>query len=102
MRAAAKPDEDAEWFAWYNTYLQSDGWKRRRQMVLRRDEGICTAYLTGCTGTATEVHHLSYDMMRQGDLDAHQPLYQLRAVCAACHQQETAADRQRRNKLPRT
>lgn len=95
---ANKPAADAAWFAWYNEYLRSEGWRRRRNLVMMREHGRCQAGLDGCSGRAEEVHHLSYNMMREGDMDAHQPLYDLVAICGPCHRRATEADRARRAK----
>jgi hypothetical protein len=100
MRAAAKPAETADWFKWYSeSYLQSDGWRVRRKIVLMRDQHCCQMYLAGCTGTATEVHHRSYAGMREGDNNAHQPLCDLVAVCGPCHRAWTELERAGRVKV---
>lgn len=100
IRAAAKPAEAADWFAWYSdSYLQSDGWRVRRKIVLMRDQYCCQMYLHGCTGNATEVHHRSYAGMREGDNDAHQPLCDLVAVCGPCHRAWTELERAGRVKV---
>lgn len=65
-----------EWFDWYNDYLASPKWQRRRQFVLKRAGGTCE----GCgAAKATHVHHLTYD--RVGD----EMLFDLVAVCESCH-----------------
>jgi len=75
---AMKNDKErAAWFAWYDEYLRSPEWATRRNMVLHRASGVCE----GCMeSSATQVHHLSYDNV--GD----ELLYQLVAVCDACHE----------------
>jgi 5-methylcytosine-specific restriction endonuclease McrA len=66
------------WWAWYNGYLASPLWARRRAAVLRLSGGICEA----CgEPTATIAHHLKYDHVGA------EPLYDLVAVCASCHTQ---------------
>ncbi|MBM4346040.1 MAG: hypothetical protein FJ100_21915 [Deltaproteobacteria bacterium] len=94
IQRARKPDDDAEWFAWYGgEYLRSEGWRTLRAAVLARDTYRCQAMLPGCTGSAAEVHHRNYSMMRKGDLDAHQPAFDLVSICRVCHQACTTAER---------
>jgi 5-methylcytosine-specific restriction protein A len=57
-------------------------WLRRRAAVLRRDRGLCTLRLDGCTVQATDVDHV-------GDSGDH-ALANLRAVCRKCHDKRTA------------
>lgn len=64
------------WWAWYTEYLSSPVWQRRRAAVLKRSEYVCEA----CgQGRAVNAHHLTYDNV------GHEPLYELVAVCANCH-----------------
>lgn len=66
----------AEWFRHYNIYLQSSDWKHRRKLVLERDNYMCKA----CgAGSATQVHHLTYDHVCM------EPLFDLVSVCKSCH-----------------
>jgi 5-methylcytosine-specific restriction endonuclease McrA len=68
----------AKWWAWYNTYLESPVWARRRAAVLRLSGGLCEA----CgEPNATIAHHLKYDHVGA------EPLYDLVAVCTSCHTQ---------------
>jgi len=71
-------DFNKRWWQWYNGYMQSDVWQRRRQQVLRRARGICEACQVAA---ATEVHHLNYNHVGR------EPLFDLVAVCEQCHQQ---------------
>ncbi len=67
----------AEWFEAHNVYLASPEWAKRRRSVMTRARGVCE----GCLSVpATQVHHLSYD--NWGD----ELLYQLVAICDACHE----------------
>lgn len=60
----------------YEAYLQTDAWRAKRAVALKRANGICE----GCgTRPATQVHHLSY--LHLGD----EFLWELKAVCAVCH-----------------
>lgn len=69
--------ETAEFWAWYDDYLNSGAWKERRRLVMARADGQCE----GCGLTrATQVHHLTYQ--RVGD----EMLFDLVAVCDACHE----------------
>lgn len=63
----------------YHEYLQSPDWRRRRNKRLAMDGGRCQAQLDGCTGHATEVHHLSYDLRPE-------PLFNLVSICRNCHE----------------
>ena len=62
----------------YRDYLQSDTWRRQRNKRLAMDGGRCQAQLDGCTGHATEVHHLDYRLRPE-------PLFNLVSVCRSCH-----------------
>lgn len=83
---ASKPAADREFFTWYSQYLHSSAWKARRMAVLERDGNRCQVMLHGCTTRAAHVHHRSYSMMRMGDFDRHQPLFDLISACASCHE----------------
>jgi hypothetical protein len=51
-----RAQKDAEWWQLYNEYLASDKWRKLRQLVFERDNGICQ----GCySAPATQVHHLT-------------------------------------------
>lgn len=62
-------------------------WDRRRRRILERDRYRCTLGLDGCTGAATEVHHL-------GSPDDHSDR-NLAAACSHCHAVETSHESQR-------
>lgn len=83
-----RDEENARWWRWYNNYLQSPGWRVRRRKVLARANHQCEACLEA---RATEVHHLTYD--HAGD----EPLFDLVAICALCHDSITIQDRARRD-----
>ena len=69
--------ESAEFWDWYGAYLQTPEWKRRRDLVFQRANGICE----GCRSVpASFVHHLTYG--RRGN----ELLFDLVAVCGPCHQ----------------
>jgi hypothetical protein len=52
--------EDEEWWARYCAHLASDKWQALRQLVFKRDNGICQ----GCySAPATQVHHRTYKNM---------------------------------------
>ena len=64
------------WWAEYDAYLASPEWAARRDLVLDRAGGICE----GCRcARATQAHHRNYDHV--GD----EFLFELVAVCDACH-----------------
>jgi len=63
---------------YYRDYLQSDDWKRKRYMVLKRDNWRCVY----CGGRATQVHHKRYAKYNIG----REPIEWLVSVCKDCHQ----------------
>ena len=62
---------------YYRSYLQSDDWKRKRYVVLKRDNWRCIY----CGAPATEVHHLKYAKWNIGK----EPIDWLVSVCKSCH-----------------
>ena len=61
----------------YAAYLLTPAWRERRRLVLERAGRLCE----GCREVpATEVHHTTYAHI--GD----EFLWELRAVCALCHE----------------
>jgi hypothetical protein len=81
---AVRPAINADWWAWYNDYLQSDDWKLKRRKVYDRCRGLCE----GCRDRpVTQVHHLTYAHV--GD----ELLYELVGLCDDCH--EKAHERER-------
>jgi hypothetical protein len=63
---------------YYNEeYLQSDDWKRKRHVVLKRDNWTCVQ----CGQPATEVHHTRYARHNIGK----EPIEWLISVCKHCH-----------------
>lgn len=62
---------------YYREYLKSDEWKRKRFVVLRRDNWRCKY----CGGHATQVHHLKYAKYNIGK----EPIEWLVSVCKPCH-----------------
>ena len=65
---------------YYNEdYLQSDAWKRKRALVLKRDHWRCVY----CDSKATDVHHKRY--ARQ---IGKEPIDWLVSVCPRCHEME--------------
>ncbi len=61
-----------------NVYLKSDAWKRKRFVVLQRDDWKC-GY---CGARATQVHHKRYARKNIGK----EPIKWLVSVCASCHE----------------
>ncbi|GAB7140815.1 hypothetical protein RsTz2092_07680 [Deferribacterales bacterium RsTz2092] len=59
-----------------NDYLQSDAWKRKRYVVLKRDNWHCVY----CGARATQVHHLKY-----AKNIGREPIEWLVSICNACH-----------------
>jgi hypothetical protein len=61
----------------YDTYMRSDAWRRRRELVLKRCAGTCE----GCgVAPAVEVHHHHYRNFGE------EFLFDLAGVCSACHE----------------
>jgi hypothetical protein len=74
--ALAQEQEHAEWRSWYDDYLASTDWQRRRALVLARAGHLCE----GCrSAQAEQVHHLTYERV------GHEMLFDLVAVCRRCH-----------------
>jgi 5-methylcytosine-specific restriction endonuclease McrA len=64
----------------YREYLKSDEWKRKRYVVLKRDNWTCQY----CDKKATQVHHLKYAKYQIGK----EPIKWLVSVCASCHKDQ--------------
>jgi 5-methylcytosine-specific restriction endonuclease McrA len=76
-----KDEKDAEWQAWYAAYRTTPEWAFRRTMVLKRAAYMCE----GCgLAMASEVHHTTYAHV------GNELLWELRAVCRACHERAHA------------
>ena len=60
-----------------NEYLKSDEWKRKRYVVLKRDNWRCVY----CGARATQVHHKRYARKNIGK----EPIEWLVSVCKSCH-----------------
>jgi 5-methylcytosine-specific restriction endonuclease McrA len=60
-----------------NEYLKSDAWKRKRYIVLKRDNWHCVY----CGGRATQVHHKKYARRNIGK----EPIEWLVSICKDCH-----------------
>lgn len=66
----------SRWWQWYDGYLRSPIWRRKRTAVMARSGGVCEI----CRSSpATEVHHETYDNVGR------EPLTDLVAVCHNCH-----------------
>jgi hypothetical protein len=71
-----RTEENAQWWEWYDGYLQTQEWRTRRALVLRRAQNICE----GCgERQATQAHHLTYARV------GHEMLFDLVAICDNCH-----------------
>jgi 5-methylcytosine-specific restriction endonuclease McrA len=74
--ALEREQQSEEWWARYNDYLATDKWQKLRQLVFRRDGGICQ----GCyAAPATQVHHLTYKHV------CNEFLWELTSICDDCH-----------------
>lgn len=63
-----------------NVYLKSDEWRRKRYLVLKRDNWTCVY----CGGRATQVHHKKYLIKKLGK----EPIKWLVSVCKPCHDKQ--------------
>jgi 5-methylcytosine-specific restriction endonuclease McrA len=63
-----------------NHYLKSEAWKRKRYVVLKRDNWRCVF----CGGRATQVHHKQYAKYNIGK----EPIEWLVSVCKSCHDRQ--------------
>lgn len=63
-----------------NVYLKSDEWRRKRYVVLKRDNWRCVY----CGGRATQVHHKRYAKKNIGK----EPIKWLVSVCKPCHDKQ--------------
>lgn len=63
----------------YNEYLRSPEWKAKRELVIKRCNGVCEECLEA---KVDHVHHLTY--VRLG----HEKLKDLQGLCKACHQEK--------------
>lgn len=78
----------AAWFEQYSAYLESPAWALKRELVLKRASGTCE----GCgVEPADQVHHLSYDNVGA------EFLFELVAICSACHERFHESAEKRRN-----
>lgn len=63
-----------------NDYLKSEEWKRKRYVVLKRDNWRCVF----CGSKATQVHHKRYAKYNIGK----EPIEWLVSVCKSCHDKQ--------------
>lgn len=63
-----------------NDYLKSEAWKRKRYVVLKRDNWRCVY----CGGRATQIHHKRYAKYNIGK----EPIEWLLSVCKSCHDKQ--------------
>ena len=63
-----------------NVYLKSDAWRRKRYVVMRRDNWKCVY----CGQHATQVHHKRYAKKNIGK----EPIKWLVSICRPCHNKQ--------------
>ncbi|MEN9884514.1 MAG: hypothetical protein RLZZ420_1731 [Bacteroidota bacterium] len=63
-----------------NDYLKSEAWKRKRYVVMKRDNWCCVF----CGRRATQVHHKKYAKCNIGK----EPIEWLVSVCKSCHDKQ--------------
>lgn len=73
-----------EFLEQHTEYLKTIEWKKKRNLVLNRDNYICQSCLE-CE--ATQVHHKSYRYWKN------EPLFELISVCDKCHDSITEMNR---------
>jgi 5-methylcytosine-specific restriction endonuclease McrA len=61
---------------YYREYLKSDAWKRKRYVVLKRDNWTCQS----CGAKANQVHHKKYARNI-----GKEPIHWLVSLCTPCH-----------------
>ena len=61
-------------------YLKSEAWKRKRYVVLKRDNWKCVY----CGAKATQVHHKNYLKKNIGK----EPIEWLVSICFPCHRKQ--------------
>jgi len=72
----AKDQQDAEWWAKYNSHITSAKWNDIRRRVIKRAGGVCE----GCgEEPAWHVHHTTYRNL------GNEFLFELLALCGPCH-----------------
>lgn len=72
-------EADAEWWSWYDDYLESPEWRDRSERRQVMDRHRCQAVLLGCRGQSSQAHHLSYRYV------GNEPMFDLISVCPSCH-----------------
>lgn len=77
-RWAFKKKRERRRIYYRNEYLKSDDWKRKRYVVLKRDNWRCVY----CGAPATQVHHKKYARRNIG----REPIEWLVSVCKSCHE----------------
>ena len=75
LAAADQEREKSDWWEWYNEYLKSKKWAKKRKKILKRDP-LCQACLKA---KSQQAHHLTYDHV--GD----EFMFELIGVCIPCH-----------------
>jgi hypothetical protein len=76
--ARIKAQNRATKLHYYQLYLTSNEWRKKREKVVARAKGICEGCLEN---PATQVHHLHYGTLFR------EMLFDLVAVCDKCHEQ---------------
>ncbi|WP_299519150.1 HNH endonuclease [Winogradskyella sp.] len=74
---AWKKQREARRDYYRNVYLKSDAWRRKRYLVMKRDNWTCVY----CGKRATQVHHTRYAKYNIG----REPIEWLESVCKSCH-----------------
>ena len=80
-----KEQQRLEYKEEYHRYLQTDTWRAKRELILKRDNYVCQSCLTK---QATEVHHLTYQSYEEQP--GSEKGWELISVCRDCHEREHA------------
>jgi len=80
MRVRQTPQE---WRTVYTIFMSSDAWFKKRARIHTRAGHVCESCLRA---PSVQVHHVVYPQPLTLESLEHQPCFQLRAVCAPCHE----------------
>lgn len=77
------PKRITDWISMedYRTYLKSEAWRAKRRLVLAYVSDTCITCNTTLTETSANIHHISYERVRNESLNDLIPL------CKTCHKE---------------
>lgn len=81
----------ADWWAWYNAYLESDEWHQFRELALDYYGRMCHSCMRRARdlmpGEWLEIDHLHYRTV------GHEAFEDVQVLCNTCHKKKTARTR---------